>query len=1254
MLKKFAVIVILTPAILDLVCLIPVQAKYISGGRSAAFGNIEIPFIVNQGQIDDRIIAYAQIFGGKVYVEKNGKIVYSFLNEDQRSFILEEHAVKGECNVITFEDKALTRINYFKGNDRSNWRSNILSYNVINLGELYDGITLKLKAYRNNIEKLFYIAPGADPDNIRLRINEAENLCVNSSGELEVLTEYEAILFTKPTAYQNIKGIKKFIDVEYWTDVDTYGFSVGDYDHDFELIIDPLLASTYLGGDSTEGGDLNWWIYFSQDAEGDIYVAGMTASGDFPSTPGAYEDTLKGDYDLFISKLSADLSTLQASTYLGGSNFDQIWSFDLDDSGNVYISGTTHSSDFPTSPGAYDGLLTGSGDAFISKFDADLTTLKASTYLGGNGYEFRSQIIINSNYDVYVGGTTDHNTFPWTPGAYDNSYNGNTDFFISKLNSNLTTLQASTFLGGTYREDYPTIQLDGEGNIFLCGSTGSHNYPWTSGAYDTTLNGSPGNDWSNLDICISKLSADLSTLLASTFVGADDYESGLLSCLDEASNIYVAGHTWDADFPVTEGVLDEGFSGDEYHIVKLDNNLTSLLAATFMTPDDAGLGYFRDLVSDQNGYIYVVGATDATDLPIVGDAYDPTYNGGDYDGFLMKINNDLTSIIYSTYLGGSGDDGIRSILFAENEDIYLVGYTNSSSDFPILPGAYDNDYNGGNSDCFIAKFTFDQFTRITEGPHVNDVDFTSGVCWIDYNNDNYLDLFLVTHWPDIVGPPLPYHYLYQNNGDGTFTSVNKLEVIGTGIEGYGASCADYDNDGDIDVLVANFKMDPCFLYVNDGSGNFTVDAGSSISAENAASSSPVWIDYDLNGILDLFIGNASDDNLDGYDPYPNYLYKDVAGIFTKIISGEIVTDSKHTYSATWSDYDNDGDPDLFTSSHLMEGNDLYRNDGNGNFTPMTGSVLSSDAGFCFSSSWADYDNDGDMDLYVGNIGGEPFLYSNNGDATFTKISGHGLHTDGGSANQGVWGDYDNDGDLDIFITRYNTDYPDQSQGGLFENRGGNTFNKITDGIIASDTHVVIAAAWGDYDRDGDLDLYTGRFDPLFTGNPIYSKNRLYRNNGNSNNWITIKPYGTNSNRSAIGTKIRLNAEINDSSIWQMREISSQTGSSAQQPLEAHFGLGDANIVDSIKIEWPSGMVDVYTAVAPNQFITYTETVCGDADGNFNVNLLDITYLISYLYKGGPDPHNMQAADPDGNGTTNILDITYLIAYLYKAGPKPVC
>ena len=221
-----------------------------------------------------------------------------------------------------------------------------------------------------------------------------------------------------------------------------------------------------------------------------------------------------------------------------------------------------------------------------------------------------------------------------------------------------------------------------------------------------------------------------------------------------------------------------------------------------------------------------------------------------------------------------------------------------------------------------------------------------------------------------------------------------------------------------------------------------------------------------------------------------------------------------------------------------------------------------------------------MDLFVANYENQNnFLYRNNGDGTFTKITTGDIVTDGGQSVGSGWGDYDNDGDLDLFVTnRWGED------NFLYSNNGDGTFTKVTTGNIVTDGSYSGGGSWGDYDNDGDLDLFVAN------GGGSSQNNFLYANNGNSNRWINIKCVGTVSNTSAIGVKVRVKATINGTPVWQMREISGQTGYGSQNSLNAEFGLGDAAIIDSVKIEWPSGMVQVLTDVAVNQFLEVVESV----------------------------------------------------------------
>ncbi len=261
-----------------------------------------------------------------------------------------------------------------------------------------------------------------------------------------------------------------------------------------------LLASTYLGGSN---GDYS--ISIALDPSGNVYVTGYTYSTAFPTTSGAYDTSFHGWNDVFVSKLNSGLTSLLASTFLGGFSDDWGYSLALDTSGNVYVTGYTGSTNFPTTSGAYDTSFNGgSEDVFVSKLDSGLTSLLASTYLGGSSNDSGFSLTLDTSGNVYVVGWTSGN-FPTTSGAYDTSFNGKYDVFVSKLNSGLTGLLTSTYLGGFGADQGYTLTLDTSGNVYIAGYTYSYlDFPTTSGAYDTSFNGG------YYDVFVSKLDANLS------------------------------------------------------------------------------------------------------------------------------------------------------------------------------------------------------------------------------------------------------------------------------------------------------------------------------------------------------------------------------------------------------------------------------------------------------------------------------------------------------------------------------------------------------------------------------------------------------------------------------------------------------------------------------------------------------------------------------------------------------------------------
>ena len=676
---------------------------------------LQVPFIANNGQVDEKVSFYARTFGGTVFVTKDAEIVYSLPNgkagkgageqrgggaewlggggaEGQvgktggqgqaplvpaepefaandhphsafqnpqspiRGVALKEHLVGGKINEIRGGAQSVTTVSYFKGNDPSKWKSNLSTYQVVDMGEVYKGIGLRLKAYGNNVEKLFTVTPDASPDAIKLGLSGARSLNVNDEGQLVAETELGPVKFTKPIAYQEIDGKQVEVGIEYrlsnpksaiQNPKSEYGFTVASYDRTKDLIIDPLLASTYLGGNS---GDYGRSIAI--DPSNNVYVLGYTSSADFPVTSGAYGIYYGGGtYDVLISKLNSGLTSLLASTFLGGSGDDQGYSFAIVNSADptgsacVYVTGFTTSSNFPTTSGAYDTSFNQgyyySGDVFVSKLNSGLTSLLASTYLGGNSWDYCNSLALDSSGNVYVTGNTKSDHFPTTNGAFDNTMNSiytgadyYDDVFVSKLNSGLTTLLASTYLGGDYADKSNSIALDSSGNVYVMGYTSSLDFPTTSGTYDTSYNGGS-------DVFVTKLNNVLTGLLASTYLGGNSADSGSSLTLDTSGNVYVTGYTSSTDFPTTSGAYDTSHNGgtNDTFVSKLDSGLSSLLASTFL--GGTGSDYGRSIALNSIGRVFVTGDTGSTDFPTTSGAYNTAFSG-DHDAFVSKLNANLT------------------------------------------------------------------------------------------------------------------------------------------------------------------------------------------------------------------------------------------------------------------------------------------------------------------------------------------------------------------------------------------------------------------------------------------------------------------------------------------------------------------------------------------------------------------------------------------------------------------------------------
>ena len=509
-----------------------------------------------------------------------------------------------------------------------------------------------------------------------------------------------------------------------------------------------------------------------------------------------------------------------------------------------------------------------------------------------------------------------------------------------------------------------------------------------------------------------------------------------------------------------------------------------------------------------------------------------------------------------------------------------------------------------------------QFVDVTEESgihfkHVGGIDHRvvpalvgSGAAWADYDNNGTLDLYIVNS--ALVRPEpntiLPKNRLYRNNGDGTFTDVTDIANVGDTGWGMGCTFADYDNDGDADLYVTNYKANVFYLNMGDGTfKRYTSGAGG--IGHTGFGSGIAWGDFDADGYLELYLGNyieyskvpQGDEVFFPYDFFgqANVCYLNKAdGSFIDVSDASKVNGGFHlTLGVAAADYDSDGDLDVYLANDSDQ-NILYRNDGEMTFTNTNQPDARSRTGDIrggMGIAWGDYDNDGALDLFVTNwLDENNVLYRNNGDGTFTDVSAQSGVFESGLGKT-CWGtvffDMDNDMDLDLFFSAGHIDPASWENHGqpdvLLRNNGDGTFTDVSEqaGLRQLESPGVgRGVAAGDYDTDGDIDLLI-----VNAG----EKPRLLRNDGgNRKNWLYIRTVGVVSNRDGIGARIK----VITGDIHQIREVSAGSSYLSQNSPEVEFGLGRHDKVDKVIIQWSSGTIQTLTDIDANQRLIVSEKV----------------------------------------------------------------
>ena len=580
--------------------------------------------------------------------------------------------------------------NYFIGNDPSKWSSDVLNYRKVIYYNLWNNIDLVYYFNDQGLKYEFILYPGASPNDIRITVDghsslsiQNNELIIGTQNGIEI-TDGDFSLFFNDGSKEKIGGSFKVLDEE------KYSFEVEDYDPTREIVIDPLLYSTFIGDDDEDYGyDL------AIDSDGNIYITGYTSSWDFPDTPGAYDDTKDGYWDGFILKMNPGGNQLIYSTFIGGEEDDYCYDIDVDSDGNAYIVGSIQSNDFPNTTGAFDNDLDGWQDGFILKINPTGSKLIFSTYIGGDYYDHCQAIDIDSYGNVYATGNTESYDFPITDNAFDEEYNYYEDGFVLKLHPSGSSLRYSTFIGGSNADNIQDISVDSSGNAYVTGYTYSYDFPVTDNAYSTEKN-------LYYESFVLQLDNFGSNLIYSTFIGGNDGDYCYAIKIDSMGCAYITGFTYSSDFPTTDSAFDTSFYGyNDVFVSKLNSDGSNLIYSTFVGGESED--YSQDLIVDIYGNAHVVGYTQSMYFPTTEGAFDDTHSNWN-DGFLFKIDPTGSEMIYSTYIGGVENDNGYDIELDSSGNALILGYT-TSYDYPTTYNAFESDFSGG-SDIFLSVFSY--------------------------------------------------------------------------------------------------------------------------------------------------------------------------------------------------------------------------------------------------------------------------------------------------------------------------------------------------------------------------------------------------------------------------------------------------------------------------------------------------------------------------------------------------------------------
>jgi hypothetical protein len=675
------------------------QAVSSAAPRSAARAQVRLHFERNDGQAgsDFRYIARGQ--GYSLFLGADGASLALSNGRGANGAVVTMRPVGARSVRPTASDELSGKANYLIGRDRAAWLTDVPTYGRVTYRSVYPGIDLTYYGNHRRVQYDFVVAPNAVPGAIALAFDGAGRPSVDRNGDLLLSTAMGRLRHQKPYAYQVVNGRQSAVPARFAVRSNgTVGFELGRYDRSRTLIIDPIVYpilewSTFLGGAGDDGAEA-----VAVDAAGNAYVASWTNSGNFPTKPGSYDTSINGNYDVAVTKISPDGTTLIYSTFIGGAGSDFASDIVLK-GGNAIVVGDTDSANFPVTPGAVQGANAGGADGFVTELNAAGTALVASTYVGGSGYDtLRSVALVSGTNQVAVTGWTNSSNYPTTAGAFQTAWPAGlpSSAFATVVQPGLNAFLFSSYLHGNAQEQYGTgVAVDNLGRVAVVGRTNSATFPTTPGAFQTSVVGES-------DAFVTLFAAAGNSLVWSTLYGGLWTDGAEDVAIDAAGNVCFVGRADSNDLPMRGAYQGANMGGKDAFFAAIEPGGAMIHWGTYFGGAKDDEAY--TLTLGNAGFMYITGETRSANFPVTAGAFQSARSGLG-DAFVMKIKPTGGGVLleYSTYLGGTGTEGSTGAACDGSNILYVSGWT-TSANYPTTPGVLDTTFNGGDEDGFLARF----------------------------------------------------------------------------------------------------------------------------------------------------------------------------------------------------------------------------------------------------------------------------------------------------------------------------------------------------------------------------------------------------------------------------------------------------------------------------------------------------------------------------------------------------------------------